>query len=99
MKNYTYILECSDGTLYTGWTNDIGKRTQSHSSGKGAKYTRSRLPVKLVYQESFATKQEAMKREAQIKKLTRKKKLLLIEKYQQKRKGFAANMQAGWHKL
>lgn len=87
MKNYTYILECGDGTLYTGWTNDIRKRLKSHSAGKGAKYTRSRLPVKLVYQESFATKQEAMRREVQIKKLTRKKKLLLIENYQQKQKG------------
>lgn len=86
MKNYTYILECGDGTLYTGWTNDLKKRVKRHNEGKGAKYTRSRLPVKLVYQESFDTKQEAMKWEAQIKKLTRKKKLLLIDTYQQKLK-------------
>ncbi|GFO86822.1 GIY-YIG nuclease family protein [Anaerostipes butyraticus] len=86
MKNYTYMLECGDGTLYTGWTNDLEKRVKRHNEGKGAKYTRSRLPVKLVYQEHFDTKREAMKREAQIKKMTRKKKLLLIRSYQQKLK-------------
>lgn len=84
MKNYTYILRCRDGSLYTGWTNDIDKRMQAHRKGKGAKYTRSRLPVTLVYQETFDTKQEAMRREAEIKKLPRKKKLLLVETYQQK---------------
>jgi putative endonuclease len=76
--NYTYIVECSDGSLYTGWTNHLKKRMQAHNMGKGAKYTRARRPVKLVYHEQFATKQAAMKREAQIKKLTRKEKLLLI---------------------
>lgn len=80
------MLECGDGTLYTGWTNDLEKRVKRHNEGKGAKYTRSRLPVKLVYQEHFDTKWEAMKREAQIKKMTRKKKLLLIRSYQQKLK-------------
>ena len=84
MKNYTYILRCRDGSLYTGWTNDIDKRMQAHRKGKGAKYTRSRLPVTLVYQETIDTKQEAMRREAEIKKLSRKKKLLLVETYQQK---------------
>lgn len=77
---YTYIVECGDGTLYTGWTNHLEERMKSHNEGKGAKYTRSRLPVRLVYYEVFTTKQEAMKREYAIKKLTRKDKLLLIEK-------------------
>lgn len=78
--NYTYILKCSDGTLYCGWTNDLEKRLSCHNSGKGAKYTRSRLPVTLVYFESFETSVEAQKREYQIKHLTRKEKLELINK-------------------
>lgn len=77
-KNYTYILECNDHTLYTGWTNNIKKRLQDHNSGKGAKYTRPRLPVYLVYYETFKTKEEAMKREYEIKHLSRKEKLQLI---------------------
>lgn len=76
--NYTYILLCSDGTFYTGWTNDLEKRLKDHNSGKGAKYTRARLPVRLVYSETFETKPEAMKREAAIKKLSRAKKEALI---------------------
>jgi len=72
------MVQCSDGTLYTGWTNDLKKRLEKHNAGKGARYTRGRLPVKLVYYEVFATKSEAMKREAQIKKLSRKQKLLFI---------------------
>lgn len=78
MQCYTYILLCSDETLYTGWTNDLTKRLKMHNAGKGARYTRGRLPVKLLYYEIFATKQEAMKREVEIKKLSRKQKLLLI---------------------
>ena len=77
---YTYMVECGDGSLYTGWTNHLEERMKSHNEGKGAKYTRSRLPIRLVHYEEFATKQEAMKREFAIKKLTRKDKLLLIEK-------------------
>ena len=77
--NYTYMLKCSDGTLYTGWTNDLEKRVEAHNSGKGAKYTKSRLPVKLVYSETFATKEEAMSREYAIKHMKRKEKLQLIE--------------------
>ena len=77
-KAYTYIVECADGTLYTGWTNHLEKRIKSHNDGNGAKYTRARLPVHLVYYEVFATKQEAMKRECAIKRLTRKDKLKLI---------------------
>ena len=76
--NYTYILECSDGTLYTGWTNDIEKRLKTHNGGKGGKYTRSRLPVELVYREIFETKEEAMSREWHLKRLTRQEKLRLI---------------------
>ena len=73
-----YILECGDGTLYTGITNDLEKRLEAHNSGKGAKYTRSRLPVELIYYEEFETKEEAMSREYHIKKLPREKKLELI---------------------
>lgn len=86
MKNVTYILKCNDNSLYTGWTNDITHRLKMHNEGKGAKYTRGRAPVELVYLEEFETKQEAMSREAKIKRLTRKEKLLLIETYQQEQK-------------
>ena len=86
MKNVTYILKCSDNSLYTGWTNDIMHRLKMHNEGKGAKYTRGRGPVELVYLEEFDTKQEALSKEAKIKRLTRKEKLLLIENYQQEQK-------------
>lgn len=79
--NYTYLLLCSDNTLYCGWTNCLDKRLKAHSEGLGAKYTRCRRPVTLVYYEEFETKSEAMKRECEIKKMTRKQKLLLIEKW------------------
>ena len=78
--NYTYILKCADGTLYCGWTNDLKKRLTAHNSGKGAKYTRSRLPVTLVYYEEFETSVEAQKREYRIKRMTRQQKLSLMEK-------------------
>lgn len=77
---YTYILECGDGSLYTGWTNDLRKRVKTHNAGQGAKYTRSRLPVRLVYFETFEDKQAAQSREWQIKQLTRAQKLALIDK-------------------
>ncbi len=77
--NYTYIVRCSDGTFYTGWTNDLSKRLNAHNSGKGAKYTRSRTPVSLVYYEAFQTREEAMRREYSIKQLSRKDKLALME--------------------
>lgn len=77
--NYTYIVECSDGTLYTGWTTDIDKRIKAHNNGRGAKYTKARLPVKLVYYEVLDTREEAMKREYAIKQMNRRKKLLLIK--------------------
>ena len=76
---YTYIIQCSDGTLYTGWTNDIEKRILTHNARKGAKYTRSRTPVKLVYLEESDTKRQAMQREAQIKRLNRYEKEQLIK--------------------
>lgn len=79
--NYTYILECSDKTLYTGWTNDLDKRLNMHIKGKASRYTRARLPVILVYFEEFETKSEAMKRECAIKKLPRKEKLNLIKSF------------------
>ena len=82
--NYTYILKCNDNTLYTGWTNNLEKRLESHNAGKGAKYTKPRLPVELVYYESFETKQEAMKREYEIKKLKRKQKEELIQSKESK---------------
>ncbi len=78
--NYTYILECADGTLYCGWTNDLENRLKIHNDGNGAKYTRSRLPVTLVYYEEFETPREAQSREAKIKRLTRQQKLELIKK-------------------
>ena len=78
--NYTYILKCSDGTLYTGWTNNLEKRLNAHNSGKGAKYTKVRRPVQLMYYEEFATKEEAMKREYAIKHFTRTQKEKLIRK-------------------
>lgn len=77
-SNYTYILQCSDNTYYTGWTNNLEKRIRAHNEGRGGKYTRSRVPVKLVYYETFATKEEAMRREYAIKRLTRRQKEDLI---------------------
>lgn len=75
---YVYIVECSDGSLYTGISDDVEKRVLVHNAGKGAKYTRGRRPVKLVYFEGCATKSEALKREMVIKKLRREKKNELI---------------------
>ena len=78
--NYTYMVKCADGTLYTGWTNCVEKRLKAHNEGKaGAKYTRAKRPVELVYYEGYATKEEAMRREYAIKQLTRKEKLKLME--------------------
>ncbi|MBR4875864.1 MAG: GIY-YIG nuclease family protein [Clostridia bacterium] len=76
--NYTYILKCADGTLYTGWTNDLDCRLTAHNAGKASKYTRVRLPVELAYFETFETKEEAMRREVLIKQLSRAEKLKLI---------------------
>jgi putative endonuclease len=76
--SYTYMVKCRDGTLYTGWTNEIDKRIHMHNAGRGAKYTKSRLPVELVYLERHPTKQGAMQREYEIKRLSRSEKLKLI---------------------
>ena len=75
---YVYILECADGTLYTGWTNDLTARLAAHNSGRGAKYTRGRAPVKLAFSEVFDDRSEALGYEAALKKLTRTEKLNLI---------------------
>lgn len=75
---YVYILKCKDNTLYTGYTNNLIKRINTHNSGKGAKYTRGRIPVELVYCQEFTDKIEAQRRERSIKKLSRTDKLKLI---------------------
>ena len=82
-KNWTYILLCADGTLYTGWTNNLSARIKTHQDGKGAKYTRTRRPVKLAYQECFSSRREAMQRECEIKQMPRKKKLELVPNTQE----------------
>lgn len=78
-ENYTYILECSDGTYYTGWTNNLNRRLQAHNAGRGAKYTKVRRPVTLRYFEVFETKEEAMRREYEIKQMRRFEKEELIK--------------------
>jgi len=77
--SYVYIIQCRDGTYYTGWTMDMEKRILEHNQGKGAKYTRGRSPVVLKYYEQFATKEEAMSREYFVKQLSRREKQKLIE--------------------
>lgn len=80
---YTYIIECSDGTLYTGWTNNLERRIKVHNSEKGAKYTRGRLPVKYAAVWCFETKSEAMRWEYFLKRLPRANKLQLIQESQE----------------
>ncbi|MCR5640465.1 MAG: GIY-YIG nuclease family protein [Lachnospiraceae bacterium] len=77
-KHYTYIVHCADDTYYTGYTTDLEKRVKAHNEKKGAKYTKTRTPVTLVYHEEYETKEEAMSREWAIKHLTRKQKEALI---------------------
>lgn len=79
--NYTYMVECEDGSFYTGWTNDLEKRLRAHQTGTGAKYTKSHPAKRLVYTETFLTPSQAMRREWQIKQLTREEKLLLIQEW------------------
>lgn len=79
MRAYTYIVECADKTLYTGWTTNLEKRIRAHNLKRGAKYTRARTPVRLVYAECFATERQARQREYAIKRLSRREKLTLIE--------------------
>lgn len=85
MAAFVYILRCKDGNLYTGWTNDLEHRLAMHRAGKGAKYTRGRGPLVLVYTEELADKSEALKREAAIKKLTKTEKLALIAGYKEQK--------------
>ena len=80
MTHSIYIVQCADGSLYTGYSTDVAKRVATHNRGKGAKYTRSRLPVTLVHQEHYVTKTLAMSREYAIKQMTRAQKLKLIRK-------------------
>lgn len=77
--HYIYIVRCADDTLYTGWTTDLARRIAAHNAGTGAKYTRARRPVTLLYHETFATKEEALRREYAIKQLPREKKMQLIQ--------------------
>jgi len=76
---YVYMLRCGDGSLYTGCTDNVERRLAVHQSGKGAKYTRSRLPVVLVYREELPDKSAALRREAAIKAMTRERKLALLQ--------------------
>ena len=76
---YAYMLRCADGTLYSGYTNNLARRLANHNKGRGAKYTRSRLPVQLAYYEELMSKSAAMRREAELKKLTHAQKEALIE--------------------
>lgn len=80
MTAYAYMLECADGTLYTGWTNDLEKRLAAHNAGQGAKYTRGRGPVRLCYYEAFPDKAAALRREAALKRLSHSEKMTLIER-------------------
>jgi putative endonuclease len=80
MACYCYIVQCSDGSFYTGWTKDLERRVKMHNAGRGARYTRTRRPVKLVYQESQEDISSAMKRERAIKTMTRTQKQKLIQK-------------------
>ena len=76
--NYAYLLACADDSLYAGWTNDLRRRLAAHNDGTGSKYTRARRPVKFVYAEAFSTKEEAQKREYEIKKMRRSERLSLV---------------------
>jgi putative endonuclease len=78
---FCYILQCSDGTFYTGWTTDLERRLKTHNAGRGAKYTKLRRPVKLVYSEELANRSVAQKREMAIKRLSRAKKIVLIKDF------------------
>jgi putative endonuclease len=78
MAAFVYLLRCRDGSLYCGWTDDLERRVATHNSGKGAAYTRSRLPVRLVWHEPCADRSAALRRELAIKRLTRSEKLVLV---------------------
>ncbi|MFC7167285.1 GIY-YIG nuclease family protein [Halospeciosus flavus] len=78
-EHYVYVLECADGTFYTGYTTDVERRVDEHDAGEGAKYTRGRTPVELRYVEAFGSKSTAMSREYEIKQLSRRQKEKLVE--------------------
>ena len=82
MAAFVYMLRCKDGSLYTGWTNDLEHRLAMHNSGRGAKYTRGRGPLELVYSEELPDKETALRRECAIKKLRREQKLALLQSWQ-----------------
>lgn len=82
MAAFVYMLRCKDGSLYTGWTNDLEHRLAMHNSGRGAKYTRGRGPLELVYSEELPDKEAALRRECAIKKLRREQKLALLQSWQ-----------------
>ena len=86
---YCYIVECTDGTFYTGWTTDLEKRVAAHNAGRGSRYTRLRRPVKLVYFENLPNRSEAMRREVQIKRLSRPAKLKRISNFKSQRSNAA----------
>jgi len=92
--NYAYLVRCRDGSLYAGWTNDLEARVKAHNAGEGAKYTRSRSPVELVYFEEFETREGAMSREWHLKRLTRAEKLALISQNRNQTKENGAIMEA-----
>ena len=77
--NYVYLLRCADGSLYCGWTTDLDARLKAHNSGKGAKYTRSRLPVQLAWWEEYEDRHEALSREWHVKRMSREEKLALAQ--------------------
>ncbi len=77
-KSYVYLLRCADGSLYCGWTTDLAARLKTHNAGRGAKYTKSRLPVELAYYETYPSRREALSREWHLKRMTRAEKLALI---------------------
>ena len=90
--HYTYILKCKDNTYYTGYTNDLNKRLKNHNEGKGAKYTRGRGPVELIYYEEFDNKQSALRREWEIKQLPRSKKEEMSLQWQEKQQNGCLEM-------
>ncbi len=77
---FVYLLRCADGTIYTGWTYDVARRVHAHQAGRGARYTRSRRPVELIYRERCASRRAAMRREIEIKKMSRARKLRLVKR-------------------
>ena len=88
-SNYAYMLLCADGTYYSGWTNDPQRRQKVHNSGRGSRYTRARLPVRMVYMEEFADRASAMKREAELKKLSHEEKRELAQRFLEEHDGGA----------